>query len=141
MNDPEKKPRHLWLAAAAHYVSLAPTLRAVARSHGYALGVHGSLTTDMDLIAAPWVDDASSAEDLVEALRECVGGEFRRMPPCESCRSLGRPTCPHVDPLGPTIRPHGRRAWSIHFVGGSGPYLDVSVMPLSLSALPRKTYA
>lgn len=123
-------PRDLYQAAAAYYVALAPLLRAVARDKGYALGVHGSLTTDLDLIAAPWTEDAKAADELVEALRECVGGEFRRIAPaCMGCRESDV-ECKHVD--GPmALRPHGRRAWTIYFANQSGPYIDISVMPRS----------
>lgn len=108
----EKSLRSLVPACAAGYVCLLPKLKRVARAKGYALGVHGSLTTDLDLIACPWAEDAASAEDLVEALRAAFGGVLL------------------ATDNNPTVKPHGRRAWSIHFseyIGG--PYLDVSVMP------------
>jgi len=84
----------------------------VAREHGYALAVHGSMQRDLDLLAAPWVDDVSDAEVLIAALHERVqwiveGG---------------------VD--GPTEQPHGRRSWAITLYGG--PYLDVSIMPMRM---------
>lgn len=40
----------------------------LAREVGYAVGVHGSLKRDMDLIAVPWVEDAVSPEMLVSHL-------------------------------------------------------------------------
>ncbi len=133
MSD-EKPSRHRHQAAAAHYIALAGILRTVAREHGYALGVHGSLATDMDLIAAPWVDDAKPAEALIEALRECVGGFMNNGPftSCSGCLVAGvLVDCPHVAGMhNPSTKPHGRRAWSIHLAADfCGPYLDVSVMP------------
>lgn len=100
--------RNLVPACAAGYVCLLPSLKAAARSKGYALGLHGSLTTDMDLIAVPWADDADSPEALVAALAACFDG--------------------YIQHDSPQPKPHGRMAWSIHFKIG-GPYLDVSVMP------------
>jgi hypothetical protein len=42
----------------AKYELLIEPLRAVARSLGYALTVHGSLVRDIDLVAVPWTSDA-----------------------------------------------------------------------------------
>ena len=70
------------------------------------------MATDLDLIAVPWVDDAESAESLVESLRAAVNGSFRE-----------------IDP-NLALKPHGRRAWSIYLNDeGCGPYLDLSVTP------------
>lgn len=40
----------------------------VARACGYAVGIHGSLKRDVDLIAAPWIDNPESPEILVQQL-------------------------------------------------------------------------
>jgi hypothetical protein len=44
-------------------------LVAVARRHGYALAVHGSLARDIDLVAIPWIVEADEPEILAEAIR------------------------------------------------------------------------
>lgn len=109
-----KKPRDANPAYALIYANLLPYLRVVAREHGYALAVHGSMRTDLDLIACPWVDDAAPAEVLIEAIREHVNGRIE----------------PYAG-TNPDDRSHGRRAWAIYIHEGGGlPYLDVSVMPL-----------
>lgn len=41
-----------------------------ARPLGYAIGLHGSMKRDCDLIAAPWVDNPAHPDDLIKAL--CV---------------------------------------------------------------------
>lgn len=41
-----------------------------ARALGYAIGLHGSMKRDCDLIAAPWVDNPAHPDDLIKAL--CV---------------------------------------------------------------------
>ena len=50
------------------YASYIPALQKIAMSHGYALAVHGSMSRDLDLLAAPWVTKALTAESLVVAL-------------------------------------------------------------------------
>ena len=108
-------------AAPAYALAFAvalPRLQAVAREHGYALAVHGSMATDFDLIACPWKTEATSAETLIEALRIEVEGVLAE----------------RTWDTNPSIRPHGRLAWAIYPPGDGaithiGPYFDVSVMP------------
>ena len=107
-------------SVTAAYVVFYPCLCDVAREHGYALAIHGTMQRDCDLVAIPWTDKAVAALTLVKALREVAGGCWHN------------PEVDHWFPRGsPTIKPHGRVAWSIHLTnkGGEGPYFDVSVMP------------
>lgn len=118
---PEKVQRRSCPPSALVYTHLLPNLQSVARLHGYALAVHGSMQSDLDLIACPWVDKATDRETLVEALREAVGGVFDVPPP-------GWTT-------NPSPRSHGRMAWTIYpseelAERRVGVYLDISVMPL-----------
>jgi len=94
------------------YAFLYDCLVIYARRMGYALAIHGSLKRDLDLVACPWTDDAVSAEELAEMMREAVEGRFDETP---------------ERPL-PERKPHGRLAWSI-LVGADGCYIDLSVMP------------
>ena len=87
-----------------------------ARRLGYALAVHGSMKRDVDLIAVPWTEDAVSAGELVKAFAEMCNGYLAQSRPGHGERYRV-----------PTIKPHGRRAYSIHL--GGGPYIDLSVMP------------
>lgn len=103
-------------ARAALYASWYASLRDVAREHGYALALHGSLHRDCDLVAVPWTDDVTEPDALIEALRECVDGYYD----------------PEVSSHLPECKPHGRLAWVIH-VGYDGAYLDVSVIPPAVS--------
>lgn len=122
MTDIDEKPQRLRSGAYALCFAVSlPQLQAVARKLGYALAIHGSMATDLDLIAAPWSEDAVSAEELAEALRECVGGHMRLLD--------GKP----ID-HNPSWKPHGRLAYTFYFSktddGTSyGPYLDLSIMP------------
>lgn len=125
MTDP-KPPRLLCQSYALVYANLLPGIQAIAREHGYAVGVHGSMATDLDLIACPWAEAVSDAEVLAEALREALNGHY---PP--SARKVDGEW--QMVP-NPEQKPHGRRAWSIHFTPASplphSPcYIDLSVMP------------
>lgn len=101
-----------------YYPGLAEKVRRAYRKHidairdtaaklGYAIGEHGSLARDIDLIAVPWTEQAAPATELVEAIVKAIKGY--------------RPV------QKPSRKPHGRRAWSIHL--GGGPYVDLSVVP------------
>lgn len=49
------------------YCALYPELAEIARAHGYALSIHGSLARDFDLICVPWADYVTDPEMVVEA--------------------------------------------------------------------------
>lgn len=96
-------------------------LKHVAYRCGYALAVHGSLKTDIDLLAAPWRDSAISAHALAEEIRltaERIIG-FARIRDVDKDRL-------------PEHKPCGRLAWSFYLQpeGIAGPYIDLSVMPI-----------
>lgn len=55
----------------AFYASIYDDLRNAATNCGWALGLHGSLASDMDIMAMPWTEDAKSAEEMIKALSEC----------------------------------------------------------------------
>lgn len=102
----------------AFFAHLIPDLRVLAREAGYALTVHGSMSTDLDLVAIPWTESAIPAADLVEKIRARLNGIIKVVPWNAQ----------------PEVRPHGRLAWSIYLDKKSakldmGPYIDVSVMP------------
>jgi hypothetical protein len=97
---------------------LLPALRFKAKSCGYAIGIHGSLRRDIDLIAAPWREAPVPPERLIENLEQvclAVVGSFAKK-----------------DAAGMVSKPCGRLAQSIYLTPfyGDGPYLDISVMPV-----------
>lgn len=49
------------------YACLLGGLRKIAISKGYALAVHGTCASDMDLIAVRWADECASPDNLAEA--------------------------------------------------------------------------
>lgn len=82
----------------------------VGRQLGYAIGVHGSKVKDLDLIAAPWTDEATTPRELVESICYALPGIYG--PPNE--------------------KPHGRIGWVIQPTpqwGIDAWYIDLSVMP------------
>jgi hypothetical protein len=97
---------------------MMPALRFVARQCGYALAVHGSLKTDIDLIAVPWRDSAPDAHYVAEQIRLTAE------------RIIGTARMREGDP-NPTQKDCGRLAWSFYLQpdGIEGPYIDLSVMP------------
>ena len=94
--------------APAFVVGIYPRLCEIARSHGYALALHGTLQRDFDIIAIPWIDDVSDPTPLVKALCE----EFDLEPNHEITE--------------PDRRPHGRLSYSIPLWWGA--YIDLSVL-------------
>ena len=50
------------------YAALYPEIAEVARSHGYALAVHGRMARDFDLIAVPWAESVSEPGAVVAEL-------------------------------------------------------------------------
>lgn len=64
-------------------------IRRLAREVGYAIGVHGSQERDLDLIAAPWTEEAVSAEELAEHIARGINGRVLAPGP----KPLGRWAC------------------------------------------------
>jgi len=58
----------------AFFMSRLPAIREAARSCGYAIGLHGSLRRDFDLIAVPWVEDHADADTLARAVHLAACG-------------------------------------------------------------------
>lgn len=105
---------HRQRRVAKAYCKVIAPLRAVARKHGYAIGVHGSIKRDIDLIACPWTETAADPATLAEALR------------VETEKVIGFAVYGSDGPFPRQDKPHGRLCWTIHF---NGTYIDLSVMP------------
>ncbi|CAA2962497.1 Hypothetical predicted protein [Olea europaea subsp. europaea] len=105
-------------AVALHILDLA---RPAARTVGYAIGLHGSLERDVDLIAVPWTEDAADELAVVSAIQQAITD------------NLGQ--CYRSHPSQVDEKPHGRRAWILYFQGavetenGAYPFVDLSVLP------------
>ena len=89
--------------AACMYTELAT----IARAHGYALAVHGSLARDLDLIAIPWIEDPSTPQEVIDQMCKHY-----------SITQAGEPTEKH----------HGRLAFSLVVQFGEC-MIDISFIP------------
>lgn len=54
-------------------MTIIVTIRDIAKPLGWAIGVHGSLARDIDLIGVPWTGEACNAEALVSAIADGTG--------------------------------------------------------------------
>ena len=54
------------------YAVLYNSMKEAALECGYALAMHGSMHSDMDLIAVAWVENAEPVEVLVKAINDCL---------------------------------------------------------------------
>jgi len=61
----------------AFFTSRLPAIREAARDQGYAIGVHGSMRRDLDLIATPWRDGAADVDMLAHAIAMAACGISR----------------------------------------------------------------
>ena len=102
---PKPKP-----SFAPVYAAMYPELAAIARKHGYALAVHGSLQRDFDLICIPWVDEPASPDAVMDEIRQSYA------------------EVDVIDKDG-VLKPHGRRVWSIA-IGFGWCQLDLGFMPI-----------
>lgn len=107
------------------FESRLPAIRETARRHGYAIGVHGSMRRDMDLIAAPWCDGASDPDTLAHAIADAACGitiassyDWEQKPAGRVATSI---------PICWTHRPG---------VPGDG-HIDLSVMPQAAPPAPQ----
>jgi len=92
------------------YTELLPAIRDVAKQHGYAIAVHGSLRRDFDLIAVPWVDDISDEETLLFAIMDTI--KLNKSWKDHALNTLEK-------------KPRGRTAYQIML--GAGMYIDLSI--------------
>lgn len=109
------------------YGILIEPIREVARVCGYAIGVHGSLARDIDLIAVPWGEHAIEAVPLIEAIRMKID-QLMGWAIYEPRRTSWTDAMWQWKMEGePGRKPHGRKSWVIHIPNGV--YLDIAVMP------------
>ena len=56
---------------AVFYASMWNDFRQAALDCGWALALHGSLANDMDIMAMPWTENATSSIDMIMAIKKC----------------------------------------------------------------------
>lgn len=109
------------------YARLAALIAERGEQLGYAIAVHGSMRRDLDLIAAPWTDQAVSGEELVRAVCVTVGGYVIEDGTCGGRWNQAKQEWEATEVRNPEAKPHGRMAWNIQLGGGA--FIDLSIMP------------
>lgn len=92
------------------YIGAYKELAEIARKHGYAMAVHGSVARDLDLICIPWVDDAAGPQAVVDEITSTFAFKETDKPP--------------------RIREHGRIVYTL-LVSFGDCFLDLSFTPRS----------
>lgn len=108
---------------APAYVALFAPLAEVARYCGYTLAVHGSVQSDLDLVAIPWIQQAEEPEYLINKLAEVLNVNLN----VKDGRGMTLGTAEQ--------KPHERLAWALPL--GNGAVLDISILPKEILALRR----
>lgn len=97
-------------------------IRKLAWEEGYAIGLHGSFTRDLDLIAVPWTEKPCEPEHLVRRILAATG-----------LTSM---------PSNPGTKPQGRLVWTLLFPGFDDPrFVDLSIMPRANSPAAQQAPA
>ena len=96
------------------FLELLPEIREAAKKLGYAIGLHGSLARDFDLIAVPWTVEAACSDDIAKAIYEAANGERWRV-----WWDEGKP------------KPHGRKVYCFDWkeTNKNFGYCDLSIIP------------
>lgn len=89
------------------YCALYPQLTELARKHGYAMAVHGSMARDMDACCIPWVKAPSEPQAVVDEITKTF-----------AVRQIN----------GWTIHEHGREVTTLSIAFGEC-FIDLSFMP------------
>jgi len=106
------------------YAVIYPFMAARAHECGYALALHGTLGRDLDLVAIPWTNEATSPEDLVARILDVMEGSAFTMERADG----------HAEDK--SEKPHGRRCFVLHLKSWTGAYVDLSVMPRTRATPP-----
>lgn len=99
---------------AAFYACMWDDFRQAAMDCGWALGLHGSLNSDMDIMAMPWIENAMTADEMIShMISSCFG---------ESVWAKE----PHFKKGQPGDKPNGRIVYTIPIFADF--YLDINVI-------------
>ena len=90
------------------YIGAYKELAEIARSHGYAMAVHGSVARDLDLICIPWIEEAAAPQTVVDEITT----KF-------AFKEIDKP---------PRVREHGRLVYTLSISFGDC-FIDLSFMP------------
>jgi len=94
---------------AIFWIFKFPEYRRIAAECGWAIAIHGSAVHDLDLMAMPWIENHTTADELAQRLTDTEQPNFRR--PYEKSK--------------PGDKSNGRIVYTI-FTGGT--YIDMNVI-------------
>jgi hypothetical protein len=95
---------------------------------GWNLCLHGSMGRDLDLVLIPWVEDADHIDKVIDDIRVFVEGKYVARKRRENNKKTGSSQEEGLARYVVQEKPHGRKAISI-YIGSTGYYLDISIMP------------
>jgi hypothetical protein len=99
------------------YIGAYKDLAEIARKHGYAMAVHGSVARDLDLICIPWTETADEPQAVVDEITSKFAFKETDKPP--------------------RTREHGRIVYTL-LVSFGDCFMDLSFTPrLALSQDPK----
>ncbi|MCK5606336.1 hypothetical protein KAR91_30830 [Candidatus Pacearchaeota archaeon] len=107
---------------AIGYALVYHGMATVARKQGYALAIHGSMLTDLDVVAIPWTDEAVDEITLLNELKRYLG-----------LMDLLSEDLKNDKIFGAELKPHGRIAWKI--IADPCGSVDLSIMPRKLKEI------
>ena len=96
---------------AVFYACMWEDFKNAALDCGWALGLHGSLANDMDVMAMPWTEDSKPVEEMIKAL--------------EACLTIPQ-EAPHFKTTIGTDKPNCRVVYTIHI--WSDFYIDLNII-------------
>lgn len=110
------------------YACMYHGLCVTARKHGYALAIHGTVTTDLDLIAVPWTENAVEPEVLKNALMKHINAldYENHLVRFGLSSEEAKKTADKIN-ADKEIKPHGRLAWNLYLEHGC--QVDLSIIP------------
>lgn len=95
---------------AVFYACMWEDFRKSALDCGWALGLHGSLNSDMDIMAMPWIEGCASVDAMIESLERC----------------LTKPDDQIFKTTKSTDKPNNRIVYTIHIFADF--YLDINII-------------
>ncbi|MNX23719.1 hypothetical protein D3C86_537240 [compost metagenome] len=95
---------------AVFYACMWEDFRKAALDCGWALGLHGSLNSDMDIMAMPWIENCSSIDVMIESLERCLTKPDEQIFRTEKS----------------TDKPNNRVVYTIHIFADF--YLDINII-------------
>jgi len=118
-----------------YFAILFSKLDRVVNRFGWAATLHGTLARDLDIVLIPWTEDAEHEDKVIDAIRLFVEGKYISASRKRTDSKMGTVSKDGIEHYAIEEKPHGRRSISI-YIGVSGYYLDISIIPRKPPATP-----